>query len=35
MSYSLNSFKEGYIGDHVGSIVGVIEWDARSLDYSS
>ena len=31
MSYSLNSRKWGYIGDYIGDI----EWDTRSLDYSS
>ena len=31
MSYSLNSFKGGYIGDYVG----VIKGDTRSLDSSS
>ena len=36
MSYSLNSFKGGYVGDYLGErIVGVIKGDARSLDYSS
>ena len=29
MSYSLNSSKEGYIGD----FLGVIKGDTRSLDY--
>ena len=32
MSYSLNSFKGGYIGD---SLTGVSKGDTRSLDYGS
>ena len=35
MSYSLNSFKEGYMGDYIGDYYGVIKGDTRSLDYSS
>ena len=35
MSYSLNSLKGGYIGDHIGTIKGDIKEDTRSLDYSS
>ena len=26
--------KEGYVGDYVGSIIGVIQGDTGSLDYS-
>ena len=35
MSYSLNSLKGGYIGDYVGTTIGVIKGDTRSLGYSS
>ena len=36
MSYSLNSLKAGYIGDYIGeTVMGVIQGDTRSLDYSS
>ena len=35
MSYSLNSLKGGYIGDCIGTTIGVIKGDTRSLDYSS
>ena len=35
MSYSLNSFNRGYTGDYIGSIIGVIKGDTRSLDSSS
>ena len=35
MSYSLNTLKGGYIGDCIGSIIGVIKGDARSLDNGS
>ena len=34
MSYSLNSLKGGYIGDYIGTTMGVIKGDTRSLDYS-
>ena len=34
MNYSQNSSK-GYIGDYLGSNVGVLKWDTTSLDYSS
>ena len=30
---SLNSFKAGHIGDHIGGFYRVIEGDARNLDY--
>ena len=33
--HSLNSLKGGYIGDYIGSIIGVLKGDTRSLDYSS
>ena len=35
MSYSLNSLKGGYIGDYIGTTIGVIKGDTRSLDYGS
>ena len=35
MSYSLNSLKGGYIGDYMGTTIGVIKGDTRSLDSSS
>ena len=35
MSYSLNSFKRGYIGDSIGSMIRVIKGDTRSLDSGS
>ena len=35
MSYSLHSLKVGYIGDHMGSTIGLMKGDSRSLDYSS
>ena len=35
MSHSLNSLKEGYIGDYLGTTIGLIKGDTRSLDYSS
>ena len=35
MSYSLNSLKGGYIGDYIGSTIGVIKGDTMSLDYCS
>ena len=35
MSYSLNSLQGGYIGDYVGTTIGVITGDTWSLDYSS
>ena len=35
MSYSLTSLKGGYIGDYMGTSIGVIKGDTRSLDYSS
>ena len=35
MSYSLNSLEEGYIGDYIGTIMGVIEGDTRSFEYGS
>ena len=35
MSHSLNSLKGGYIGDCIGTTIGVIKGDTRSLDYSS
>ena len=30
MSYSLNSFKGAYIGDSIGSSIGVMKGDARN-----
>ena len=35
MSYSLYSLKGGYVEDYMGTTMGVIEEDTRSLDYSS
>ena len=35
MTYSLNSLKEGYIGDSIGDYYGVTQGDTRSLDCSS
>ena len=35
MSHSLNSLKGGYIRDYIGTTIGVIKGDTRSLDYSS
>ena len=35
MSYSLNSFKGVYIGDYIGTTMGVIKGDTRSLDNGS
>ena len=35
MSYSLNSLKGGYIGEYIGTNIGGIKGDTRSLDYSS
>ena len=36
MNCSLNSLKEGYIGDYIGDyIIGAIKGDTRSLDYGS
>ena len=35
MSGSLNSLKGGYIEDYIGTTMGVIEGDTRSLDHSS
>ena len=35
MSYSLNSLKGGYIGDYIGTTIGGIRGDTRSLDYGS
>ena len=35
MSHSLNSLKGDYIEDHIGTIIGIIKGDTRSLDYSS
>ena len=35
VSYSLNSLKGGYIGDYIGTTIGLIKGDTRSLDYSS
>ena len=32
MSYSLNSLKGGCIGDYIGTTIGVIKGDTRSLD---
>ena len=34
-SYSLNSLKGGYIGEYIGTMIGGIKGDTRSLDYSS
>ena len=35
MRYSLNSIRGGHTGDYMGSIMGVIKRDTRSLDYDS
>ena len=35
MSYSLNSLKGGYIGDYIGTTIGVIKKDTRNLDNGS
>ena len=36
MSYSLiNILKGGYIGDYIGTIIGLNKGDTRSLDYGS
>ena len=35
MYYSLNSLKGGYIGDDIGTTIGIIKGDTRSLDYGS
>ena len=35
MSYSLNSLKGRYIGDYIGTTMGVMKGDTMSLDYSS
>ena len=35
MSHSLNSSKEGYIGDYIGILIGLIKGHTRSLDCSS
>ena len=35
MSYSLNSLKGYYIGGNIGTTIGFIEGDTRSLGYSS
>ena len=35
LSHSLNSLKGGYTGDDIGTTIGVIKGDTRSLDYSS
>ena len=32
MSYRLNSLNGAYIGDNIGSIIGVAKGDTRSLD---
>ena len=32
MNHSLNSLKGGYIGDSMGTTIGVIKGDTRSLD---
>ena len=32
MSYSLNSFKRGHIGDYTGSSIEVTKGDTTSLD---
>ena len=34
MSYSQNSFKGGFLGDYIGTSIGLIKGDTRSLDYS-
>ena len=35
MSYSLNSLKGGYIKDYIGTTIGVIKGDTRSLENGS
>ena len=35
MSYSLKSLKGGYIGDDLGTTIGLIKGDTGSLDYGS
>ena len=35
MSYSLNSLKGGYIGDYIGTTMGVIKGDTGSLNFCS
>ena len=35
MRYSQESVKGGYMADHIGDLIGLIEGDTRSLDYSS
>ena len=35
MSYSLNSLKGVYMGDYMGTTIGVIKGETRSLDSSS
>ena len=35
MSYSLNSLRGGHIGDYIGTTIGVIKGDTRSLGSSS
>ena len=35
MSYGLNSFKRGYIGDYSGSTIGAIKGHTESLDYGA
>ena len=35
LSYSLNSLKEGYITDYIGTTIGVTKGDTRSLDNGS
>ena len=35
VTYSLNSLKGGYIGVYIGTTIGVIKGDTRSLDNGS
>ena len=35
MSHNLNSLKGGYIGNYIGTTIGVIKGNARSLDSGS
>ena len=35
VSYSLNSLKGSYLGDYIGSIMGVSKGDTKSLGYSA
>ena len=35
MSHSLNSLKGGSIGDYIGTTIGLIKGDSRSLDNGS